>query len=165
MCCPSTTVVESDPKRFLALVWRLRVTHKTRSAPDQCHNGLSNLLTSYREQSQSTRIVVVYPRPALSATKRTNHALISFDQQAQVSQDHTSYYINNENCNIEVHGGEGLEPVKFLRPSIQPSKALCVPKKRPENRIGSPLLVGFRRKKTDRGQRSVFPSDSPGLRL
>ena len=32
-------------------------------------------------------IVVAYPRPALSATKWTNHAPISFDQQSQASQD------------------------------------------------------------------------------
>ena len=32
-----------------------------------------------------------YPRPAFSAIKRTNHVPISFDQQAQVFQGHTSY--------------------------------------------------------------------------
>ena len=44
--------------------------------------------TPYREQPRSTRIVVAYPRPAFSATKRTNYAPISFDQQLQVSQGH-----------------------------------------------------------------------------
>ena len=53
-------------------------------------NGSSNLLTPYREQPRSTRIVVTYPRPAFSATKR-NYAPTSFGQQIQNSQGHTSY--------------------------------------------------------------------------
>ena len=48
-------------------------------------------LTPYREQPRSTRTVVAYLRPAFSATKRTNYAPTSFDQQVQVSQGHTSY--------------------------------------------------------------------------
>ena len=40
--------------------------------------------------SDDGMIVVAYPRPAFSVTKRTDHAPISFDQQAQVSQGHTS---------------------------------------------------------------------------
>ena len=35
----------------------------------------SNLLTPYREQPRSTRILTAYPRPALSATKRTKITL------------------------------------------------------------------------------------------
>ena len=58
---------------------------------DQYQNGSSNLLNPYREQPRSTRIVVAYPRPAFSATKRTNYAPTSFDQQVQVSQGHISY--------------------------------------------------------------------------
>ena len=68
----------------------------TSNGTDQCQNGSSNLLNPYREQPRSTRIVVAYPRQAFSATKRTNYAPISFDQQVQVSQGHTSY-INKEN--------------------------------------------------------------------
>ena len=47
-----------------------------------------------------------------------------------------------------------------MRVCIQPSKALCIPVKRPTNLARSPLLVGPRRKKTDRGQRSTFPSET-----
>ena len=43
----------------------------------------------YREQPQSTRNVVAYPRPAFSAKNRKNYAPTSFDQQVQVSQGHT----------------------------------------------------------------------------
>ena len=52
--------------------------HFTGNGTHQCRNGL-NLLILYREQPRSTRIVVAYPRPAFSATKRTNYAPISFD--------------------------------------------------------------------------------------
>ena len=55
--------------------------HFTSNGTDQCPNGSSNLLTPYRKQPRSTRFVVAYPRPAFSATKRTNHAPISVDQQ------------------------------------------------------------------------------------
>ena len=48
-------------------------------------------------------LVVAYPRQALSATKRTNYAPNSFDQQVKVSQGHTSNK-NKENWNTEVHG-------------------------------------------------------------
>ena len=44
-------------------------------------NGSSNILTPYREQPRSTRIVIAYPRPAFSAKNRKNYAPTSFDQQ------------------------------------------------------------------------------------
>ena len=65
--------------------------YKQRTSINQCQNGSPNLLTPYRKQPRSIRIVVAYPRPAFSATKRTNYASISFDQLVQVSQGHTSY--------------------------------------------------------------------------
>ena len=75
---------------------RQKLCDSTSIRTDQYQNGSSNLLTPYREQPRSTRIVVAYPRPAFSATKRTNYAPTSFDQQVQVSQGHTSYK-NKEN--------------------------------------------------------------------
>ena len=67
----------------------------------------------YREQAPSTWVVAAYPRPALlAAAKWTDHAPISFDQQAQCSHGHTSC-IKKENSNTEVHCGGGLEPVKL----------------------------------------------------
>ena len=71
--------------------WGITQRQVTRHGTNQCHQyGPSNLFTPYREQPRSIRIVVTYPRPAFSPTKRTNHAPISFAQQAQVSQGHTS---------------------------------------------------------------------------
>ena len=77
MCFPSNQVITSDTISFLALTMlsegytKTRMRHFTRNRTDQCRNGSSNLLAPYREQPRSTRIVVAYPRPALSATKRT----------------------------------------------------------------------------------------------
>ena len=45
--------------------------------------------TPYREQARSTQIVVAYPRPAFSATNRTNTFQPVLIQQFQVSQRHT----------------------------------------------------------------------------
>ena len=90
------------------------VRHFTSNGTGQCQNGSSNLLTLHGEQPRSTRIVVAYPRPAFSATKRTNHALISFDQQAQAFQGHTSFR-DNENCDTEAHGRGGLDLAKSAR--------------------------------------------------
>ena len=86
-------------KRFFSsrrVTRRQVIRHFTSNGTDQCRNGSSNLLAPYQEQPRLTRIVVDYPRPAFSATRRTNHAPISFDQQAQVSQGHTSC-LNKEN--------------------------------------------------------------------
>ena len=79
---------------------RQNVCDSTSNGTDQYQNGSSNLLTPYREQPRSTRIVVAYPRTAFSATKRTNS--ISFDQRVQVSQGHTSYK-SKENMSMGIY--------------------------------------------------------------
>ena len=43
---------------------------------------------------------------------------------------------------------------------IPSSKVLCIPEKRPRNLAQLSFLVGPRRKETDRGQRSAFPSET-----
>ena len=88
-----TKVIKSESKKFSGsrrVTRRQVMRHFTSHGTDQCQDGSSNLLTLYREQSRSTRIVVAYPRSAFSATKLTNHASIGFNQQAQVSQRQTS---------------------------------------------------------------------------
>ena len=97
---------------------------------DQCPKGSSNLLTPYREQPRSTRIVVTYPRPAFSAIKRIYHAPINFDQQAQVYQGLTSYR-NKENQNTKVHSGGGLELVKPAHELASNRPKLCASLKKP----------------------------------
>ena len=119
---------------------------------------LENFLTPYREQPRSTRIVVAYPRPAISPTKRTNYAPISFDQQVQVSQGHTSYR-NKESLNIGVHGGGGLELVKSVREPASSRPKPCSSLKSPTNLARSPLLRPPYKEK-HRGQISAFPSET-----
>ena len=57
-------------------------------APTNSKTVHQTSFTPYREHPRSTRIVVAYPRPAFSATNRTNIPT-SFDQQFQVSQGYT----------------------------------------------------------------------------
>ena len=75
--------------------------------------------------------MVAYTRPAFSATKRTNHAPISSDQNAQVSQGHTPYRIKG----ISKYRGSWLwrprADATGAQASIQPSKALCIPERVP----------------------------------
>ena len=135
----TATQTNRDPNRDRKLC------DSTSNGTDQYQNGSSNLLTPYREQPRSTRIVVAYPRPALSATKRTNYAPTSFDQQVQVSQGHTSFK------NKEVHGGGGLELVK---PAREPASSRPKPRaslKKPHESCPFAAPCGPCRKKNDRG--------------
>ena len=97
----------------------------------QMSKGSSNLFTPYREQPRSTWIIVDYPGPAFSATKRINYTPISFDQQVQVfTQGHASYR-NKKNRNIEVHGGGGLELVEPAREPATSRPRPCASLKKP----------------------------------
>ena len=71
--------LSADTKSFLALGG----LHKDKlcdilqaTAPTNVETVHQNSLIPYREQPRSSRIVVAYPRPAFSATKWTNHAII-----------------------------------------------------------------------------------------
>ena len=52
----------------------------------------------YRKQPRSTRIVVACPRPALSVTKRTNHAPISFVLVLSTCPLHINRGCGKERC-------------------------------------------------------------------
>ena len=88
ICCPAhlpNKVIKSDSKTFLnyrKVTRRQIMRHFQGMAPTfkKCQNGSSNLLCPYREQPRLTWTLVAYPRPALSATKRTNHAIISIER-------------------------------------------------------------------------------------
>ena len=89
---------------------------------DQYQNSSSNLVTPYREQPRSTRIVVIaYPLSAFSATEQTNYAPTSFDQ-VQVSQGHTSYKNKEKNarwlqfrpCKCDTLGGLNEEILETI---------------------------------------------------
>ena len=94
---------------------RRQVTrHLTSSEANQCQNGSSNFLTSYREEPQPTRTVLVYPRSVLSAKERNNYTPCRYDNQTQFSQGHTSCR-NKGNCSTEVQGSGCLERVNLAR--------------------------------------------------
>ena len=77
----------------------------------------------------------------LSNKMWTNHALASFDQQAQVSQGHSSCR-NKENCDAEVHADQGLQLVKPARePASSRPKPCASLQKRHRNVARSPLHV------------------------
>ena len=75
--------------------------------------------------SQATPIDSLFwcrlPTAGVLSSKAHNHASMTFDHQAQVSQGHTTCR-NKGNCRTEVRGGGGLEPVKLAR------YAACHPK-------------------------------------
>ena len=132
--------------------------HFTSNDSDQCQNGSSNLLTPYREQPRPTRIVVAYPLPAFSATKRTSHASIGFNRQA--FQGHISYG-NKEKYNTEINRGEGLELVKLAsEPASSRSKPCTSLKKHHKSCswFAAPRWPSL--EKPFRGQRSAFPSEN-----
>ena len=133
MCCVSNKVLKHDSKRFCCC-WRLTerqvMRYLTRNGSNRYQNGSSNLLTPYREQPRLTRIVISSPRPLFSAAKRTHHAPIRFDQQAHISQGHTSYR-NKENGNIDVYGGASLELVRLAHEPASSSPKPCASLKTP----------------------------------
>ena len=107
--------------------------------------------------TRSTWIVVICPWPALSATRRTNRIQIRFDKPKFLNV--TRHAVNK---NTEANGGEGLEPMKLERePGFSRPEPCAFLKKRARNLTCSPLLVGSRRKKTDRGQISASSSETP----
>ena len=123
----------------------------------QWHRPMSKRFTKprtpYREQFRSTRSVVAYPRPAFSATKRTNYAPISFDQHVQVSQCHTS-------VPMDVHGGGGLELVKPAREPASSRSKPCASLKKSHESCPFAAPCGPRRKKKKRGQTSAFHAET-----
>ena len=120
--------------------------------------------TPYRKQPRSTRIVVAYPRPAFSATNRTNTFQPLLITIFQVSQGHTSSK-NKEKLNTEVHGGGGLELVKLAREPASSRPKPCASLKKPHESCPFAAPCGPRTKKNDRGQRSAFPSETSRFAL
>ena len=77
MCCPSNKVIKSYTKVFDSSEGYTKTSYaalyKQWNRPTS--KRFIKLLTPYREQRRTTRIVVAYPRPAFSTIKRANHAL------------------------------------------------------------------------------------------
>ena len=144
---------------FLKKIKNKKFCGSTNNGIDQYQNSSPNLLTPYREQPRSTWNVAAYSRPAFSAKYRTNYVPTSFDQQVQVSQDHTLYR-NNKNWNTEVHSGGGLELVKPAREPASSRPKPCASLKKSYESCPFAATCGPLRKKNDRGQTSAFPSET-----
>ena len=89
----------SYTKRFLALggVHEDKLCNTLQAmAPTNVETVHQTYLFHIESNLDRLGLIVAYPQPAFSATKRTNHAPISFDQPIHVSQGHTSYR-NKEN--------------------------------------------------------------------
>ena len=138
---------------------RQSVMHSTSNGTNQCQNGSSNLLTSYREQPRSTQIVVACPRPPFSATKRTNYTPISFDQQVPVSQGHRTEMRKIEIPRSMAIDG-GLELVKPARGPASSRPKPCASLKKPHESRPFAAPCGPRRKKKTVGQTLAFPSET-----
>ena len=104
MCCLTNKVIKSDSKS-------LHIEDKlcdTLQAMARTNAETVHQISLFHIQSNLDRLGLLSPtysqRPQQQSGQITLH---SFDQQAQVSQGHTSYK-NRENWNTEVHGGGGL---------------------------------------------------------
>ena len=117
-------------------------------APTNSKTVHQTSFTPYREQPRSTRIVIAYPRPAFSATNRTN----TFQP----------VLINNSKF---IHGGGGLELLKPAREPASSRHKPCASLKKPHETCPFAAPCGPRRKKNDRGQRSPFPLETSRFAL
>ena len=97
MCCPFKKVIKSDTQSFLALLEDKLCDILQAMAPTNVETvHQTSMFHIESNPERRARTVVTYPRQTFSATKRTNRATFSFDQQAQNSQGHISYR-NEEN--------------------------------------------------------------------
>ena len=97
-------------------------------APTNSKTVHQTSFTPYREQPRSTRIVVAYPRPAFSATNRTN----TFQPVLINNSKFLKATHRTKIRKIEIHGGGGLELLKPARePASSRHKALCILEKAP----------------------------------
>ena len=95
VCCPIQQSHQTRCNKFSSSSYHRRVTrrqvmrHFTSNDTNVKTSAKPTYSISRATSIDSTRIVVAYPRPAFSATKRANHAPTGFGQQAQVFQSHT----------------------------------------------------------------------------
>ena len=116
-------------------------------------------LLLYREQPRSTWILVAYPRPAFSATNRTDtFQPVLINNSKFLKATHRTKIRKNEIPRSMVD--EGLELVKPAREPASSRPKPCASVKKPQESCPFAAPCGPRRKKNDRGQRSAFPSET-----
>ena len=146
--------------------------HFTSSYTEQCRNSSSNLLTPYREQPQSTRILkknlnasigLIVPCGLPTANVLSNKMDKSRSYQFFINKPKflkAARYV--ESRKIEMPRSMMLEALSCeagARVSILPSKPCASLKNAPRILPVRRALLACR-KKTNRGQRSAFPSET-----
>ena len=121
--------------------------------------------TPYREQPRSTRIVVAYPRPAFSATNRTNtFQPVLINNIPSFSRPHIVQKIRK----IEIPRSMVVEALSWWsrRASQHPAVQSPVhPWKSPTNLARSPLHVALVGRKMTVVRDQLFPQKPPGSRF
>ena len=120
--------------------------------------------TQYREQPRSTLIVVAYPRPAFSATNRTN----TFQPVLINNSKFLMATHRTKKRKIEIPRSMVVEALSWWKPAREPASSRpkpCASLKKPHESCPFAAPCGPRRKKNDRGQRSAFPSETSRFAL
>ena len=133
-------------------------------APTNSKTVHQTSFTPYREQPRSTRIVVAYPRPAFSATNRTNTFQPVLINNSKFLKATHSTKIRK----IEIPRSMVVEALSCWsrRASQHPAVTKpCASLKKPHKSCPFAAPCGPRRKKNDRGQRSAFPSETSRFAL
>ena len=133
-------------------------------APTNSKTVHQTSFTPYREQPRSTRIVVAYPRPAFSATNRTNtFQPVLINNSKLLKATHRTKIRK-----IEIPRSMVVEALscRSRRASQHPAVTKpCASLKKPHESCPFAAPCGPRRKKNDRGQRSAFPSETSRFAL
>ena len=133
-------------------------------APTNSKTVHQTSFTPYREQPRSTRIVVAYPRPAFSATNRTN----TFQPVLINNSKFLKATHRTKIRKIEIPRSMVVEALSCWsrRASQHPAVTKpCASLKKPHESCPFAAPCGPRRKKNDRGQRSAFPSETSRFAL
>ena len=133
-------------------------------APTNIKTVHQTSLTPYREQPRSTRIVVAYPRPAFSATNRTNtFQTVLINNSKFLKATHRTKIRK-----IEIPRSMVVEALSWWsrRASQHPAVQSPVhPWKSPTNLARSPLHVALVGRKMTAVRDQLFPQKPPGSRF
>ena len=133
-------------------------------APTNNNTVHQTSFTPYREQPRSTRIVVAYPRPAFSATNRTNTSQpVSINNSKFLKATHRTKIKK-----IKIPRSMVVEALSWWsrRANQHPAVQSPVhPWKSPMNLAGSPLHVALVGRKMTVVRDQLFPQKPPGSRF
>ena len=162
MYCPSNKVIKNYTKRFLAL----GALHEDKVCDILQAMAPTNVQTVHQTSFSISRATSIDSNCCClpTASGLSNKADKSRSNQFRPANlSFSRPYHHARIRRIEIPRPMVVEALRCeagARASIQPSRALCIPRKRPTNIARSPLPVCPRRKKTERGQSLAFPSET-----